>query len=117
MMHWDEVLADIFRELGLESWPDVAGENANMLAGHVVWEMIDEDVADTLDGPPSGNPVVELDFRSSNRMTTQKLRQSVMASIDEAGLLVSIIGGGWYVDEDLDLRGTRVEVVLSAELE
>ena len=116
-MSWETELYEALDSIGIETWPDVAGENADVVEGHMVWQVTDDIYTEYLDVPGFVNVIVSLDFRAAKRSRVQYIMRYGINALWQSGLLITTDRCEWYYDFEQDIRGTVVSVILRTEIE
>ena len=115
-MSWETELYEALDSIGIETWPDVASENANVVEGHMVWQVTDDIYTEYLDVPGFVNVIVSLDFRAVTRSRVQEILRMGINALWRKGLLITVDRCEWYYDEQ-GIRGTVASVLLRTEIE
>ena len=116
-MSWETELYEALDSIGIETWPDVAGENADVVEGHMVWQVTDDIYTDYLDVQGFVNVIVSLDFRAAKRSRVQYIMRCGINALWHKGLLITIDRCEWYYDFEQDIRGTAVSVILRTDID
>ena len=115
-MNWDTKIYEILEKNNIESYADVADENANKENGFVVFTHVDNIVFEYLDIRQRVDVIVSLVFQSTTRQTTQSLMRKSINELWRNGLLVRVDRCEWYHDYDNDIRITAVTAILRSQV-
>ena len=115
-MNWDTKIYEILEKNNIESYADVADENANKENGFVVFTHVDNIVFEYLDICQRVDVIVSLVFQSTTRQTTQSLMRKSINELWRNGLLVRVDRCEWYHDYDNDIRITAVTAILRSQV-
>ena len=114
-MAWELELVKSFRFVGIESWPDFAGEDSDVESGHVVWMQTDEFGIETLDTGFIPSVVADLDFRARSRGQVQDIMRDTLEYLESQDQIITYQTVEWYYEQNLDIRGAVVTAVLNPE--